>query len=67
MGSIISIASNFLIREAAAVGLQPVSSITFEAQKICFFLNCHNMTYEECIFALRTLYPAFFLLVGGLE
>ena len=27
----------------------------------------HNMTYEECIFASRTLYPAFFLLVGGLE
>ena len=37
MGSIISSASNFLIRDVAAVGLPPVSSITFEAQKICFF------------------------------
>ena len=25
------------------------------------------MTIRKCIFALRTLYPAFFLLVGGLE
>ena len=57
----------FLIREVAAVGLQPVSSITFETQKNLLFSNCHNMTCEECIFASTTLYPAFFLLVGGLE
>lgn len=31
--------SSFLIREVAAVGLQPVSSITFETQKIHFFLK----------------------------
>jgi len=22
--------------------------------------DCHNVTYEECIFASRTLFPAFF-------
>lgn len=43
-------------------------SISFKIDKISAnFDDCHNMTYEECIFASRTLCPAFFLLVGGLE
>ena len=44
-----------------------MGKLTKETRKFHFFSNCHNMTIGKCIFALRTLYPAFFLLVGGLE
>ncbi|OWV11678.1 hypothetical protein B7989_08500 [Fibrobacter sp. UWB5] len=36
-------------------------SIFLEIVKISAkFANCHNMTFKECIFASRTLFPAFF-------
>ena len=38
-------------------------SIFLEIAKISAKItNCHNMTYEECIFVSRTLCPAFFCL-----
>ena len=48
-------------------GLQPGEAVPLQkiTKKIAVFFNCHNMTVKKCIFARRTIYPAFLCLVGG--